>query len=94
MVLVAQVYGLQLHHGERLETLYARAAVRLLVANGLGYRVVPDTVTDGLVLDVPAYADYTPPFSFNQQVNSLEAEINGAAVPFSVALLGVPIKPA
>jgi hypothetical protein len=94
MVLVAQVYGLQLHRRERLETLFARAAVRLLVANGLGYRVVPDTVTDGLVFDVPAYADYSPPFSFNQQVNSLEAEINGAAVPFSVALVGVPIKPA
>jgi hypothetical protein len=94
MVLVAQVYGLQLHRRERLETLFARAAVRVLVVNGLGYRVVPDTVTDGLILDVPAYADYAPPFNFNLQVNSLEAEINGVAVPFSVALLGVPIKPA
>jgi hypothetical protein len=94
MVLVAQVHGLQLHGRERLETLFARAAERTLVVNGLGYRVVPDTLTDGLVLDVPPYADYAAPFNFNLQVNSLTAEINGAVVPFSVALLGVPIKPA
>jgi hypothetical protein len=92
MVLVAQVYGLQLHGRERLETLYARAATRVLVVNGLGYRVAPGTLSDGLVFDVPAYADYPAPFSLNQAVHTMQAEISGGLVSFTVRLVGVPIR--
>ena len=92
-VLVAQVYGLQLHHRERLETLFARAAERTIVVNGAAtWRVPPDTVTDGLILDVPAYADYAAPFSFNLATNSIEAEVNGIPVPITVKLWSVPIR--
>ena len=94
-VLVAQVKGLQIYKRERLETLFARAAERTVVINGaVTYRVVPDTLTDGLMLDVPAGADYLAPFAFNLAVSTIEAEINQVPVAFSVTLLAVPIKPA
>lgn len=94
-VLVARVYGLQIYRGERLETLFARAAERALVINdAVTWRVPPDTVADGLILDVPAYADYAAPFSFNLGVYSIEAEINAIPVSITVKLWSVPIRAA
>jgi hypothetical protein len=91
-VLVAQVHGLQIGTGERLETLFARAARRDLIVNRrMSYRAVPDTLTDGLILDVPAYADYPAPFRLSLHVHSLQAEIELHPVAFSVTLVAVPI---
>jgi hypothetical protein len=92
-VLVANIYGLQMHGGERLGTLFNRAAPRHLVVNGLGYRVVPGTVGDGLVLDVPADADAAPPFHYDLSASTLVAEINGKPVPFTATVIAVPIAP-
>jgi hypothetical protein len=92
-VLVAQIHGLQIHRLERLKTLFARAADRSVVINGaVTFRVVPDTLTDGLILDVPRYADYAAPFSFNLAVSTIEAEINQAPAAVSVTFEAVPIR--
>lgn len=91
-VLVAQVHGLQIYRAERLETLFVRPAERALIVNGVSYRVVPDTLTDGLILDVPSYADYVAPFNLNLGVHLLEAKISAAPVAFSVTFLVVPIN--
>lgn len=92
-VLVAQIEGLQIYRRERLQTLFERAAERALVINGVTtFRVAPDTLTDGLILDVPSYADYDPPFGFNLAVSSIEGEINQLPVPCSVKLVAVPIR--
>jgi hypothetical protein len=93
MVLVAEIQGLQISGHERIDTLFGRARARELVVNGgATYRVVPDTLGDGLILDVPAYADYSTPFNLGQNVQSILAEIAGVPVPFSVTLVGVPIR--
>ena len=93
MVLVAQVHGLGIGTGERLATLFGRAHVRTLVVNGASpFRVVPDTLGEGLILEVPAYADYAQPFNLGDQVRTLLAGISGVAVPFSATLIGVPIR--
>ncbi len=92
-VLIAQVHGLQLHNGERLSTLLSRAAERSLVINdAVTFRVVPDTLTDGLILDVPRYADYRPPFGFSLDVGTIEAEIDQVPVAVSVTFEAVPIR--
>lgn len=92
-MLVAKIYGLQIHHLERFETLFVRAGARTLVINGTSnYRVVPDTLEDGLVLDVPAYADYPVPFNYNLSVRTIEGEIDGKPLPMTVKLLSIPIK--
>jgi hypothetical protein len=92
-VLLAQVHGLQIHNGERLKTLFARAAERsLVINNAVTFRVVPDTLSDGLILDVPRHADYTAPFNFNLAVSTIEAEIDQVPVAVSVTFLAVPIK--
>ena len=94
MVLIAEVRGLQIYRRERLETLIGRARARELIVNNgtAGYRVVPDTLGDGLILDVPTYADYAPPFNLGGAILTILAEIDGAPVPFSVTLVGVPIR--
>lgn len=93
MVLVAEVHGLQIYRGERLETLFGRAHTRLLVLNdAVTYRVVPDTLGDGLIFYVPAYADYSPPFNLGGAVHTVFAEVNQVDVPFSITLVGVPIR--
>jgi hypothetical protein len=92
-VLVAQIHGLQVHNGERLKTLFTRAADRSLAINdAVTFRVVPDTLTDGLILDVPRYADYRAPFNFSLDVGTIEAEINQVPVTASVTFEAVPIR--
>jgi hypothetical protein len=92
-VLIAQVHGLQIHNGERLKTLFARAAERsLVINNAVTFRAVPDTLTDGLVLDVPRFADYAAPFNFNLAVSTIEGEIDQAPVAVSVTFEAVPIR--
>jgi hypothetical protein len=92
-VLVAQVHGLQVHNGELLKTLFARAAERsLMINNAATFRVVPDTLTDGLILDVPRSADYAAPFNFNLAVSTIEAEIDQVPVAVSVSFEAVPIR--
>jgi hypothetical protein len=93
-VVIAEISGLQIHHRERLETLFVRAGARSLVINGqTTYRVVPDTLEDGLILDVPADADYSAPFNLNLAVRSIQAQIDQQPVAFTVRLLRVPIRP-
>ena len=92
-VLVARIHGLQIHGLERLQTLFTRPAIRTLVINdAVAYRVVPDTLADGLVLDVPSAADYAPPFNLDLSVHSIVAEIGGRPAPFAVTLVAVPIS--
>jgi hypothetical protein len=92
-VLVAQIHGLQVHNGERLKTLFARAAERsLVINNAVTFRVVPDTLTDGLILAVPRSADYAAPFNFNLAASTIEAEIDQVPVAVSVSFEAVPIR--
>ena len=92
-VVLAEVRGLQIYRRERLETLFGRAHARMLSLNdALTYRVVPDTLGDGLIFDVPANVDYAPPFNLGLTVHSMFAEVGPADVPFSVTLIGVPIR--
>jgi hypothetical protein len=93
-VMIAEVHGLGIGTLERLGTLFGRARIRTLTINDAEtFRVVPDTLGDGLLLDAPANADYAAPFNLNMSVHSLSAAIAGQTVPFSVTLLRVPIRP-
>jgi len=92
MVVVAEIHGLGITAREHLSTLFTRADARTLTINGTSvYRVVPDTLADGLVLDVPASGDYAAPFNFNLSVESIEAEIGSNPAAFTATLVGVPI---
>jgi hypothetical protein len=94
MVLLGEVSGLQISDGERFETLFGRAHTRVLQLNNatVTYRVVPDTLGDGLIFDVPPDADYAPPFNLGGPVSTITAGIKQLDVPFSVTLIGVPIR--
>jgi hypothetical protein len=95
MVVLAEVHGLQVRGLERLRTLFGRASIRTLTINGsASFRVVPDTLTDGLILDVPTAADYAAPFKLSLSARTLSASIAGKPAAFSVTLIGVPIRPA
>ena len=93
MVIIAEIQGLQIYPRERLKALFDARTTRNIVKNGTaGYRVVPDTLDDGLILDVPQCADYARPFNLGGAVLTMLAEINFVPVPFSVTLVGVPIR--
>jgi hypothetical protein len=92
-VLIGRVHGLEIGAFERIEMLIARPAVRRISINGEpSHRVVPDTVQDGLILDVPAAVDYPRPFNLGQDAKTLTAEVekeSGGSV--TVDLEAVPI---
>jgi hypothetical protein len=76
-VLVAAVEGLRVGLGERLRSLVSRVAKRYVVLDGQPYRVPPDTAGDGLVIGVPAGADYPAPFNLDMNPRTISARISG-----------------
>ena len=71
-----------------------RTPASSIVNNGTAtYRVVPDTLGDGLILDVPAVCRLRSAVQPRSgRSSSMLAEISGTPVPFSVTLVGVPIR--
>jgi hypothetical protein len=95
-VLVGHVHGLEIGGLERLEMLVGRPSIRrVAVDHGPANRVAPDTVQDGLILDVPPAADFPPPFNLGQDAHTVTATIDGTeGGPVSVDLTAVPISAA
>jgi hypothetical protein len=93
-VMVASVDGLQVAGWERLETLFTRAAPRYVTINETAYRVPPGTADDGLVIAVPADADYPAPFNLNLDPHTLKATVEGHSTgAITVTLSAIPIGP-
>jgi hypothetical protein len=93
-VMAASIDGLQVAGWERLETLFTRAVPRYVTVNEATYRVPPGTADDGLVLAVPADADYPAPFNFNMNPHTLRVTVDGhSSGPITVRLSAIPIAP-
>jgi hypothetical protein len=93
-VVVAAIDGLQVAGWERLETLFTRARPRYVTVNGTTFRVPPGTAADGLVIAVPADADYAPPFNLNMDPHTLRVTVDGhSSGPVTVRLSAIPIAP-
>ena len=92
-VLIGRVHGLEIGTFERLEMLFARPAERWISIDGEPrHRVLPGTVEDGLILDVPSAVDYPSPFNLGQEAKTLTAEIDGeSGGSVTVDLEAVPI---
>jgi hypothetical protein len=73
--------------------LVARPADRWISIDGEPRRrVLPGTVQDGLILDVPSAVDYPSPFNLGQGAKTLTAEIDGeSGGSVTVDLEAVPI---
>jgi hypothetical protein len=95
-VMVAAIDGVQVAGWERLETLFARAKARYATVNGrssLRFRVTPGTAQDGLILAVPADADYAAPFNLDMNPRTLRVEVEGhGSGSIAVRLFAVPIQ--
>jgi hypothetical protein len=91
-VLIAKLSGLQVAGLERVESLLTRARIRAVYVNSSAWRVVPGTVADGLILDVPRKDDYAPPFNLNLSAKTLRAVVGATEVSFTVRLVAVPIS--
>lgn len=93
-LLVAAVDGLGVGFGERLTSLVARVAKRYVILDNHPYRVPPDTAADGLLIGVPAVADYSAPFSLDMEPHTISARISGdAAGSITVRLMTATITP-
>jgi hypothetical protein len=92
--LVADVEGLGTSFGERLASLIARVGPRSVAIDGRFYRVPADSSGDGLVIGVPANADYAPPFNLDMRPHTFSARMAGHGnQAVTVRLETVPIQP-
>ena len=66
-----RIRGVQPSGLERLEGFVYRPQIRHLNLDHRAYRLVPGTAADGLVLWVPAAADYTSPYALSQNAHHL-----------------------
>jgi hypothetical protein len=92
-VLLARVHGLEIGGLEKLSELFGRPAERRISINGEPpHRVVPGTLGDGLILDVPKRLDYPSPFNLGQDVKTLTADVAGGDGTVTIDLEAVPIE--
>ena len=56
------------------------------------YRVVPDTVDDGLTVSVPPGIDYPSPFNLGFGARTLTPTIDGQEGEVTIELTEVPIR--
>jgi hypothetical protein len=61
----ARVRGIQVSGAERIRALLYRAQQRTVAINGHGFRFIPGTADDGLLLTIPPRADYSAPYGFS-----------------------------
>jgi hypothetical protein len=93
-VMTASIDGLQVAGWERLETLFTRSVPRYVTINETAYRVPPGTADDGLVIAVPANADYPAPYNLNMNPHTLRATVDGhTSGAITVTLSAIPIAP-
>ena len=84
-----------------------RAHQRVVAINGIPFRFVPGTATDGLLLRIPERADWSGPFGFSR-FNGSVASGNAGTIAFyristtesqpegnklSISFYAIPIRP-
>jgi hypothetical protein len=70
-VMFVHIGGVQPRGLDAVSGLLYRPDTRRILVNHHPYRLVPGTAADGLVLWIPAAADYTGPFSLSQHAHTL-----------------------
>ena len=76
--MLVRIEGVQVAGLERLRTALYRARVRQVTFDGpRRQRLIPATAADGLILRVPAGADYPPGFSLDQRSDTLAVRVLG-----------------
>jgi hypothetical protein len=94
--LYVEIHGVAVTGFEKLRSTLDRALGRSLHINGTRvYRLIPGTAANGLLLHVPAGADFKKPFSLDQQAHTL-ALIRGPgkqrADPLVFEFIAVPVR--
>jgi hypothetical protein len=71
-VVVARVHGVQVEGLERLRTLVYRSRTRgVAFDDGFGYRLLPGTASDGLLLAAPRRIDFPAPFAIAPDASTI-----------------------
>jgi hypothetical protein len=77
-VVLVRIEGVQITGLERLRTTLYRARIRQATFDGpRRQRLIPATATNGLILRVPAAADYPPGFSLDQLSDTISLRVIG-----------------
>jgi hypothetical protein len=106
-LVLARVDGIRGTHRERIRTLIYRAHQRVVAINGIPFRFVPGTATDGLLLKIPERADWSGPFGFSRFNGSVAggnagtiafyrispAESQPEGTKLSISFYAMPIRP-
>jgi hypothetical protein len=90
------MHGVAVTGFEKLRAMFDRALGRSVHVNGnRAYRLIPGTAADGLLLHVPAGADFKKPFSLDQQAHTLTL-YRGAGLqrpdPLVFDFMAVPVR--
>jgi len=93
-LVVVRIEGTEPNGLERLTGLWLRPRLRMLTLDGTGFRLVPATAGDGLLLRAPSRADYRPPFNFAPNANEVSVLRDGGdSGTVRFVFEEVPIRP-
>src|SRR5205823_12643891 len=92
-VVFARIHGAGISGLERLRTLLYRSTFRNVVVNGgaAGYRLVPGTAADGLIMSAPRSVDFPVPYRLSPDVRTLE--LTGASGSLRFDFYAMPVRP-
>jgi hypothetical protein len=88
-----RIDGIEVKGLEKVRTFVHRALERRIAFDGgRNYRLVPGTAADGIVLRVPARADYPKPFALDQATNTVTVTKSGRQGDLRLRFYSMPIR--
>ena len=88
-----RIDGIEVKGLEKLRAVLHRALERHVIFDGGRIsRLVPGTAADGIILRVPASADYPKPFALDQATSSITVDKSGRHGDLRLRFFSMPIR--
>ena len=92
-VVLARVHGVEVSGLERLRAFAYRAVQRRVeFDDGAGYRLIPGTADEGLLLRTPPGVDFPPPFAFGPQARTVTFSKGGSEAELRVDFYAIRVR--
>ena len=92
-IVAVRVHGIGQGLTARLRSVLWKAPISRVVLDGFGYRLVPGTAPDGLVLAVPSAIQGSAPFAFGPPIKTISISGPSGGGPLTYEFVAIPLPP-
>ena len=90
-IVAVRVHGIGQSLTARLRSVLWKAPISRVMLDGFGYRLVPGTAPDGLVLSVPSAVQGSAPFAFGPPIKTISINAPAGGGPLTYEFVAIPL---